>query len=175
MQDLRKWCAGLLLALIPITAALATSFDIAPHRFAEPVNRNLTRAGSGIHIELTGCRSKNPSTCSFESSRVGIIVQGSTNQRRIARITIVADLMQDREDDPQATLEEAMLVFGAIILVFDPHVLGSRRTELLSKLVENALNVGRAEGDGFDGRYMLLFDSAADGRLLIKIAPKPIR
>jgi hypothetical protein len=50
-----------------------------------------------------------------------------------------------------------------------------KQCSLLSKLVENALNVGRAEGDGFDGRYMLLFDSAADGRLLIKIAPKPIR
>jgi hypothetical protein len=163
---------AVLACLMFVGSALANPFEQVPPRYGALANHVLEHVGSDLRFRAEPCGPGAHVECRFSSERVSVRVEGRNSPPLTRKILIEADLFRDEpRADPHSTVADSVLAFGATMVIFDPDLSGARRVQMLSDLIETALEEEKSEGEGIDARYSLTFDEAASGKLMIAVTP----
>ena len=164
--------AVLLAGFLLCGPALAGPFDVSPYRYGPLVNKALSQAGSEVRFHRIRCMERSRVECRFSSERIAVLVEGQASPPRTSRVSIEADLMQDKAGaGPLQMVADSVLPLGATMAVLDPALAATRRVQLLSDLMTEVLDTGRSEDEGAGARYTLVFDEAASGVLAVTVTP----
>lgn len=158
--------AATLLVLVLASPALAGPFDAPPERYDETVNVALQHVGTSLRVRQTACAAAR---CRFAARGVIVEVAGPADRPATERITVAATFRQGDAGAAASLLEDALTVFGATMVAYDPGMAAERRGVVLQELGDAALGVGEAHIDSNDVHYALSFDDVS-GRLEITAA-----